>query len=272
MLGRAYADPPSRFFYYGRTMHTTERAVLISGQALVRASAGQLRWWSSSNGQDHYETLGVSRYATAAEIKKAYFGRAKECHPDLHPNDKDASARFQKIAEAYSVLSDDEKRFQYDQMGHAEYQHEQQYPNASEPSVNPFEVFRSVFADLGVEEYFVKMQEDLGLALEGVKAGNNAEAWKFVQTYRVFLFSVFVPLVVVLRFPALVVAAAARIVPVVAVIFRFIMANPVLRTRIVAWLWEQYQRAHDEYQRKQAEGNSKSKAQGRGFWRRSKRK
>eukprot|EP00854_Cymbomonas_tetramitiformis_P008600 gene8600-10212_t len=157
-------------------------------------------------------------------------------------------------------------------MGHAEYQHEQQYPGASEPSVNPFEVFRSVFADLGVEEYFVKMQEDLGEALEGVKAGNNAEAWKFVQTYRVFLFSVFVPLVLVLRFPALVVAAAARIVPVVAVIVRFIMANPVLRTRIVAWLWEQYQRAHDEYQRKQAEGNSQSKAQGRGFWRRSKRK
>lgn len=69
-------------------------------------------------GNDYYATLGVSRTASEAEIKKAYRKLAKENHPDARPDDKQAAERFKEIQEAYDVVGDAEKRKQYDQMGH----------------------------------------------------------------------------------------------------------------------------------------------------------
>lgn len=68
--------------------------------------------------RDYYEVLGVSKNATEAEIKTAYRHKAKECHPDLHPDDKAAEERFKEINEAYEVLSDANRRARYDQFGH----------------------------------------------------------------------------------------------------------------------------------------------------------
>ena len=68
--------------------------------------------------RDYYEVLGVPKNASAEDIKKAYRKLAKECHPDLHPNDKQAEARFKELNEANEVLSDPEKRARYDQFGH----------------------------------------------------------------------------------------------------------------------------------------------------------
>ncbi|MGI6634394.1 MAG: molecular chaperone DnaJ [Christensenellales bacterium] len=67
--------------------------------------------------RDYYEVLGVDRKASMDEIKAAYRKLAKESHPDLHPNDKEAEARFKELNEANAVLSDPEKRAQYDQFG-----------------------------------------------------------------------------------------------------------------------------------------------------------
>ena len=67
--------------------------------------------------RDYYEVLGVGKNATDAEIKSAYRKLAKECHPDLHPNDKNAEERFKELNEANEVLSDPEKRKRYDQFG-----------------------------------------------------------------------------------------------------------------------------------------------------------
>ena len=69
--------------------------------------------------KDYYEVLGVAKDASEADIKKAYRTLAKKYHPDMHPGDAEAEARFKEVNEAYSVLSDAEKRSKYDQFGHA---------------------------------------------------------------------------------------------------------------------------------------------------------
>ncbi len=69
--------------------------------------------------RDYYEVLGVSKTATADEIKKAYRKMAIKYHPDKNPGDKAAEEKFKEAAEAYDVLSNDEKRQRYDQFGHS---------------------------------------------------------------------------------------------------------------------------------------------------------
>ncbi|MCI8852645.1 MAG: molecular chaperone DnaJ [Lachnospiraceae bacterium] len=69
--------------------------------------------------RDYYEVLGVEKNADDAAIKKAYRQLAKKYHPDMNPGDAEAEKKFKEASEAYAVLSDPEKRRQYDQFGHA---------------------------------------------------------------------------------------------------------------------------------------------------------
>src|SRR5574344_717331 len=78
--------------------------------------------------EDLYQTLGVSKTATAEEIKKAYRNLAFKYHPDRNPGDKAAEEKFKQINAAYSVLGDETKRHQYDSYGSANsYQQAQNY-------------------------------------------------------------------------------------------------------------------------------------------------
>ena len=88
-------------------------------------------------GRDYYEVLGVSPQATAEEIKQAYRRLARESHPDRNPDDPGAEERFKELAAAYEVLSDAERRANYDRYGTAE-----------APS-NPFDIFSTFFGDAG---------------------------------------------------------------------------------------------------------------------------
>ena len=72
--------------------------------------------------RDYYEVLGISRDADDAAIKKAYRQLAKKYHPDMNPGDKEAEAKFKEASEAYAVLSDPDKRREYDQFGHAAFE------------------------------------------------------------------------------------------------------------------------------------------------------
>ncbi|MCL5982795.1 MAG: DnaJ domain-containing protein, partial [Firmicutes bacterium] len=70
--------------------------------------------------RDYYEILGVSREATAEEIKKAYRNLARRYHPDVNQNDPQAAEKFKEIKEAFDVLSDQDRRARFDRFGHVD--------------------------------------------------------------------------------------------------------------------------------------------------------
>ncbi|MCD8330838.1 MAG: molecular chaperone DnaJ [Lachnospiraceae bacterium] len=76
----------------------------------------------AENKRDYYEVLGVGRDADDAQLKRAYRSLAKKYHPDTNPDNPEAEAKFKEASEAYAVLSDPEKRKQYDQFGHAAFE------------------------------------------------------------------------------------------------------------------------------------------------------
>ena len=101
---------------------------------------------------DYYSTLGVERTADAATIKKAYRKLAQKYHPDKNPDDKAAEDRFKQITEAYAVLSDPNKRKQYDQFGdsgfHQRYSQEDIFRNMD---------FGDIFGNTGGEDLFSQL-------------------------------------------------------------------------------------------------------------------
>lgn len=95
--------------------------------------------------RDYYESLGVGRSASADEIKKAYRKIALKCHPDRNPGDKTAEERFKEASEAYQVLSDPERRAQYDRFGHAAFDQSAGFGGFSTAGFE--EIFGDIFGD-----------------------------------------------------------------------------------------------------------------------------
>ena len=106
--------------------------------------------------RDYYEVLGVEKGVSDDELKKAFRKQAKMYHPDLHPNDKEAEAKFKEVNEAYEVLSDKEKRARYDRFGFAGVDPNYGAGSAAYGGGNPFaqdidlnDIFNSFFGGFG---------------------------------------------------------------------------------------------------------------------------
>ncbi|MBT3303075.1 MAG: molecular chaperone DnaJ [Bacteroidetes bacterium] len=99
--------------------------------------------------RDYYEILGVNRNAAADEIKKAYRQMAIKFHPDKNPDNKEAEEKFKEAAEAYEVLSDQDKRSRYDRFGHAGMQGQQGFGGSSMSMDDIFEHFGDIFGGGG---------------------------------------------------------------------------------------------------------------------------
>ncbi|MEM7009994.1 MAG: molecular chaperone DnaJ [Verrucomicrobiota bacterium] len=99
--------------------------------------------------KDYYEVLGVSRDASAGEIKKAYRKLAVQYHPDKNPDDASADEKFKELGEAYEVLSNEEKKAAYDRYGHAAFQQGGMGGGGGGGFHDPFDLFREVFGGGG---------------------------------------------------------------------------------------------------------------------------
>ena len=97
--------------------------------------------------RDYYQTLGVSRDASAEDLKKAYRKLAMKHHPDRNPGDKSAEEKFKEASEAYQVLSDPERRVQYDRFGHAAFEQGAGFGGFDFSGAGFEDIFSDIFGD-----------------------------------------------------------------------------------------------------------------------------
>lgn len=122
--------------------------------------------------RDYYEVLGLSKGASADEIKKSYRKVAMQYHPDRNPGDKAAEEKFKEAAEAYEILSDTDKRAQYDRYGHAGLSNNGRGPGGGMNMDDIFSQFGDIFGDDLFGSFFGGRRGGGGPRSRGVKGSN----------------------------------------------------------------------------------------------------
>ena len=136
---------------------------------------GQTRTIFNKRKEDLYDTLNVSRTANAKEIKMAYFRMAKQYHPDLNPDDPKATEKFQQIAHAYEILSDEKKRRTYDATGNQEeHTYGGGHTSGAQQQAHAEDIFRTAMEDMDIvldafSSYTGEIGEEMADAIDCVK-------------------------------------------------------------------------------------------------------
>jgi len=133
--------------------------------------------------QDYYETLGISRSASGADIKSSFRKLAMKHHPDKNPGDKAAEQRFKELNEAYEILKDDQKRAAYDQLGHAAFENGGGHQGGGQFDFGSFaDVFDDLFGDFmgggrgrGSQSRGADLRYNLEISLEEAFEGKQAQ-------------------------------------------------------------------------------------------------
>ncbi|KAK3136212.1 hypothetical protein QOZ80_5BG0429800 [Eleusine coracana subsp. coracana] len=153
------------------------------------------RWWCPSRNfhatrsvcaRDYYDVLGVSKDASASDVKKAYYALAKKFHPDTNKDDADAEKKFQEVNRAYEVLKDEDKRETYDQLGPEAYERQASgggpdgFPGRHGfPDGNPFsDIFTDIFGNVlkGGQDVKVSVELSFMEAVQGCRKTITYEA------------------------------------------------------------------------------------------------
>lgn len=121
---------------------------------------------------DYYKILGIDKTATDKDVKNAYRKLARKYHPDLHPNDKEAKAKFQQINEANEVLSDPEKRKKYDQYG-KDWKHAEEFERAAQQQQQGGQFRGSRYTHMQDDEGFSDFFESMFGGFGGGARGRN---------------------------------------------------------------------------------------------------
>ncbi|KAJ6948507.1 hypothetical protein NC651_002748 [Populus alba x Populus x berolinensis] len=133
---------PVRFIGNYSPKNVNQTNWLQLGALNAKFGATRLIHGSVHISRDYYDVLGVSKNASASDIKKAYYGLAKKLHPDTKKDDPEAEKKFQEVSKAYEVLKDDQKRGQYDQLGHDTFENQDNYQPGGPGFESPFGDFR----------------------------------------------------------------------------------------------------------------------------------
>jgi hypothetical protein len=176
-----------------------------------------------------YDVLGVPRTATAQEIKMAYFREAKRWHPDLNPDDPEATAKFQRLSAAYEMLRDPAK---YNSATHKQETYDER---------DAEETFNDLWSDIeivkeAVSHYTNDVKEEVENVIDAAKAREWERVWDSVKANKGFLLGVLLPVAVVFRFPvlmAIALRAATTALPMI-IVYLVRTGNAEVATR---WLW-----------------------------------
>ena len=225
---------------------------------------------SAEDDADLYALLGVSRSATAQEIKRAYFTAAKRTHPDVDPS-PGAANRFRALSSAYEVLRDPERRREYDasQSSHAagsggssssaggqrwqqsqQWQRRQQQQPQQDPHMSEARrIFMQVWSEYGmddVDDYIAMVNAEFSTAVSAAFSGRTAPLRAFVSEHRALVLGVAVPIALLVRSPAAVSLAlraftlpllVARFLPNSSSFFGYILPIYRVQWMLVSRLW-----------------------------------
>ena len=190
----------------------------------------------------YYQILGVSQTATAAEIKTAYFKKAKTCHPDLNKDNPDAKATFQEVNNAYSVLKDPKLRKAYD-MGGPEHVKQEQHGGSAygqdgyDFRSDDINQFKEAWAEFGISDYFDSLMEEGALAVNDVRdKGDWTKLKTFAYDHKWLISGIVFPMALLFRHPGFVLAALRVTVFVgLSIITRM---SPRAQGRLAAAIWK----------------------------------